>query len=231
MSSDPRNFLFNRLSAADRALLEHDLEPIDLPIRFYLEHRNRKIEHIYFIEDGIASVVAHGAHRGDVEVGLIGHEGVSGLAVILGTDRSPNDTFMQVAGSARRITTEAFQKAMDESSTLRQPFLLYAQAFAIQTSQTALANGRHKLEERLARWLLMAHDRRESDDLQLTHESIAVMLGVRRPGVTLALNLLEKNGLITVGRGLITVSDREGLIEAANGAYGAAEAEMLRLFQ
>jgi CRP-like cAMP-binding protein len=231
MPGDSRNLLLNRLSAGDRALLERDLEPLDLPLRFYLEHRNRKIEHIYFIENGIASVVAHGAHRGDVEVGLIGHEGVSGLAVIMGTDRSPNDTFMQVAGSGRRMTTEAFRQAMAESSTVRQPFLLYAHAFTIQTSQTALANGRHKLEERLARWLVMAHDRLDGDELHLTHEFISVMLGVRRPGVTLALNLLEKGGLITVGRGAITVNDREGLVEAANGAYGAAEAEMRRLFE
>jgi CRP-like cAMP-binding protein len=231
MSGSSRNLLFNRLSAADRALLERGLEPVDLPIRFYLEHRNRKIEHVYFIESGIASVVAHGGHRGDVEVGLIGREGMSGLAVLLGSDRSPNDTFIQVAASGRRITAEALHGAMDESSTLRQVLLLYAHAFAIQTAQTALANGRHKLEERLARWLVMAHDRLDGDELHLTHEFIAVMLGVRRPGVTLALNLLEKGGLITVGRGAITVNDRDGLVEAANGAYGAAEAEMKRLFE
>jgi CRP-like cAMP-binding protein len=179
----------------------------------------------------IASVVAHGAHRGDVEVGLIGREGVSGLAVVMGTDRSPNDTYIQVAGSGRRMTVEALRQAMDESSTLRQVLLLYSHAFAIQTAQTALANGRNKLEERLARWLVMAHDRLDGDELHLTHEFLAVMLGVRRPGVTLALNLLEKAGLITVGRGAIIVNDRDGLVESANGAYGAAEAEMKRLFE
>jgi CRP-like cAMP-binding protein len=225
------NLLINRLSAADRELLERELEPIDMPLRYYLEHRNRNIEDIYFIESGIASVVAHGAHRGDVEVGLIGHEGVSGFAVIMGAARSPNDTFMQVAGAGRRMSAGALRNAMEESSTLQPLLLLYAHAFTIQTSQTALANGRSKLEERLARWLLMAHDRIEGDELHLTHEFIAVMLGVRRPGVTVALNLLEKSGLIAVNRGAIIVNDRDGLLESANGAYGAAEAEMKRLFQ
>lgn len=226
-----QNLLLERLNASDRTSLESQLEPIDLPLRHYLEHRNRKIEHIYFVDYGIASVVAHGAHRGDVEVGLIGREGISGLAVVMGTDRSPNDTFMQVAGAGRRITTEAFLQILNESPTLRPPLLLYAHAFAIQTAQTALANGRSKLEERLARWLLMAHDRLDSNELPLTHEFLAVMLGVRRPGVTLALSLLEKSGLITVGRGVVTMHDRAGLEEASNGAYGAAEAEMRRLLQ
>ncbi len=231
MSFGSKNGLLNRLSPEDRDVLARDLEPIDLPLRYYLEHRNRQIEHIYFIETGIASVVAHGAHRGDVEVGLIGYEGVSGLAVILGANTSPNDTFMQVAGSGLRMSADAFRNAMEASSALRKLLLLYSHSFTVQTSQTALANGRSKLEERLSRWLLMAHDRVEGDELNLTHEFIAVMLGVRRSGVTLALNLLEKIGLITVGRGVITVNDRDGLVEASNGAYGAAEAEMRRLFQ
>lgn len=225
------NLLLARLNADDREALESQLEPIDLPLRHYLEHRNRKIEHIYFVDRGIASVVAHGAHRGDVEVGVIGREGMSGLSVVMGADRSPNDTFMQLAGEGRRISVDAFAEIAKARPTLVPPLLLYAHAFTIQTSQTALANGRSKLEERLARWLLMAHDRVEGDELQLTHEFLAIMLGVRRPGVTLALNLLEKAGLVTVGRGAITVNDRDGLVEASNGAYGAAEAEMRRLFQ
>lgn len=226
-----KNLLLDRLEAEDRALLEAQLKPIDLPRRHFLEHRNRKIEHIYFIDRGIGSVLAHGAHRGDVEVGLIGREGMSGLAVVMGTDRSPNDTFMQVAGEGRRINADMFVEILNASPTLRAPLLLYAQAFSIQTAQTALANGRSKLEERLARWLLMAHDRLETDELPLTHELLALLLGVRRPGVTIALNILEKNGLITVGRGAVTLHDRKGLEEASNGAYGAAELEMRRLLQ
>ena len=100
----------------------------------------------------------------------------------------------------------------------------------IQTSQTALANGRSKIEERLARWLLMAHDRLQEDALPLTHDFLATMLGVRRPGVTLALNLLEKKGLITTTRAAIRIPDREGLKRVCNGAYGVAEAEYDRLF-
>ena len=96
-------------------------------------------------------------------------------------------------------------------------------------TQTALSNGRSKLDERLARWLLMAHDRADADELKLTHQFLATMLGVRRPGVTVALSLLERQGLIRVHRGVISLTDRKGLEELSNGAYGVAEAEARRL--
>lgn len=113
---------------------------------------------------------------------------------------------------------------------MHERFLLYAHAFLLQTGYTAMANGRAKIEERLARWLLMAHDRIDGDTLTLTHEFLSVMLGVRRPGVTHALNLLERVGLIHATRGIITVIDREGLEENSNGAYGTPESEFNRLF-
>jgi hypothetical protein len=165
-----------------------------------------------------------------IEVGLIGREGMSGLAVVMGTDRSPNETFMQVAGGGQRISAAKLRPRMEQSGTLRRAFLCYAHAFAIQTAYTAMANGRSKLEERLARWLLMAHDRLDGDELPLTHEFIAMMLGVRRPGVTVALSLLENDGLIHANRGAISIIDRKGLEESSNGAYGASEAEYRRLF-
>jgi CRP-like cAMP-binding protein len=108
--------------------------------------------------------------------------------------------------------------------------LRYGHAFVVQTGHTAMANGRSKVEERLARWLVMAHDRLDGDELPLTHEFLAIMLGVRRPGVTVALNLLEKDGLIDANRGVISIIDRKGLEEKSNGAYGVPEAEFRRLF-
>ena len=116
------------------------------------------------------------------------------------------------------------------SSTLRPLLLLYAYTFLIQTAQTAKANARSSLDERLARWLLMAHDRLETDDLNITHEFLSVMLGVRRSGVTVALNLLEGTALISINRGVVTIVDRKGLKAAANGAYGVTEAEYKRVF-
>lgn len=229
MPKDPTspNRVLARLSPDDFALLQPHLEALDLPVRKQLENRNKTIEHVYFIEHGFASVVANGTGR-SIEVGLIGREGMTGLAVVMGTDRSPHDTFMQAAGDGQRISSAKVRSAMEQSPALHRSFLRYGHAFVVQTAQTALANGRSKIEERLARWLLMAHDRLDSDELPLTHEFLSIMLGVRRPGVTVALHLLEKQGLIRAKRGAVAILNRTGLRKISNGAYGAAEAEFQR---
>lgn len=224
------NRLLSRLTTQDIGLLRPHLKDIDLPLRKRLETPRKIIEQIYFPESGFVSVVADGAADQAVEVGMIGMEGMTGLAVLLGTDRSPNETFVQNAGKGQRISATELRKAMERSGTLRNQLLLYAHAFLIQATQTARANSRSKLEERLARWLLMAHDRLRTDDLIITHEFLSMMLGVRRPGVTVGLNLLEKAALIRIHRGVISIIDRTGLKRAANGAYGVAEAEFNRLF-
>lgn len=225
-----KNRLLKRLSNDDFRLLEPHLAAVDLPVRRQIETPHRRIEHLYFPDSGFASVVANGVKDRCVEVGLIGREGVTGLAVIMGTDRSPNDTFMQAAGAGQRISASAVHHAMEQSPTLRRTLLNYGHAFVIQTAQTALSNGRSKIEQRLARWLCMAHDRCDGDDLTLTHEFLAVMLGVRRPGVTLALATLEETGVIKAKRGVITIVDRKRLEKSTDGAYGAPEAEFQRLF-
>lgn len=224
------NRILSRLSKTDFALVESQLSPVDLPLRKQLEVSRRPIEHLYFPDSGILSVVANGDDKRSIEVGLIGREGMSGLAVVMGTDRSPHQTFVQSAGRGWRIKSDDLREAIGKSVTLHQRFLLYAHAFLLQTGYTAMANGRSKIEDRLARWLLMAHDRTDGDTLSLTHEFLSVMLGVRRPGVTHALNLLERIGLIHASRGTITIIDRDGLIENSNGAYGMPEAEFNRLF-
>jgi CRP-like cAMP-binding protein len=224
------NKLLSRLPAPDLKLLTRHLKAVDLPLRKRLEISGRAIDQVYFLESGFASVVANGAPNYRVEVGMIGREGMTGLAVVLGTDRSPNDTYMQNAGKGLSMPVAELVKAMRRSTTLRSSLLLYVHAFLVQASQTAKANGRSKIEERLARWLLMAHDRLEKDDLVITHEFLSVMLGVRRPGVTVALSFLDKAGLITTDRGVISIIDRAGLKLATNGAYGVAEAELNRVF-
>lgn len=161
---------------------------------------------------------------------MIGREGMTGLAVVLGTDRTPNETYVQNAGAGQRISIGSLRDAVGKSSTLQPLLLLYAHTFLIQVTQTAKANARCSLDERLARWLLMAHDRLDTDDLNITHEFLSVMLGVRRSGVTVALNLLENSALISINRGIVTIVDRKGLKEAANGAYGVSEAEFNRVF-
>ena len=224
------NRILSRLSAQDTALLAPHLRPVELPLRLPLERRNRRIDYIYFIESGIASVVVNGSGERSVEVGLIGREGMTGLAVVMAADTTPHETYMQLGGAGQRIPASSLREAMEQSASLRHTFLRYGHAFFVQTAHTAMANGRSKIEERLARWLLMAHDRVDDDELRLTHEFLAVMLGVRRPGVTVAVNLLEKSGLIRAERGVITILDRQGLEETSNGAYATPEAEFQRLF-
>jgi CRP-like cAMP-binding protein len=225
-----QNRILSRLPLADFRLLEPHLTAVELPLRKLLEASNRRIDHIYFIERGFASVVASSPGLRNTEVGIVGNEGLTGVAVIMATDRSPHETYMQSEGFGHRISVAHFRSAMDESASLRQVLLHYAHAFVVQIAFTALANGRSKIEERLARRLLMAHDRVGGDELTLTHELLAIMLGVRRPGVTTALSVLEDKGLIKPKRGAISVLDRAGLTAAANGAYGVPEAEFRRLF-
>jgi CRP-like cAMP-binding protein len=223
------NRILSRLSAEDFALLAPHLKQINLPLRKQLEIRNKRIEHVYFPESGFASVVANGTGH-SIEVGLIGREGMTGLAVVMGADKTPHDTFVQSPGAGLRIAAQKLRQALAKGPTLQRSCLLYAHAFGLQTAYTAIANGRSKIEERLARWLLMARDRVDTDDLTLTHEFLSLMLGVRRPGVTGAMHLLVTQGLIKAHRGIISIVDRKGLEKTSNGAYGVPEAEFQRLF-
>jgi Crp-like helix-turn-helix domain len=138
--------------------------------------------------------------------------------------------FMQVEGNGQRISADNLRAGMDQSITLLRCFLRFAHVFAVQSGHTALANAEGNIEERLARWLLMTHDRIECDTLPLTHEFLALTLGTRRAGVTTALGHFEHKGVVTTARGAATVQGREGLEECANGLYGAPEAEFERLF-
>lgn len=224
-----RNHLLSRLAPDDFDALRPHLKRVDLPLRKELQVRNRAIEYAYFLESGFASVVANGASRG-IEIGLIGREGMTGLALVMGADRTPHDVFMQNAGRGWRISSPELRRALAQRRGLLDVMLAYAHNFAIQTSYTAVANGRNKIEERLARWLLMAHDRLDSDRLVITHEFLSLMLSVRRPGVTVALKALEKTGAIEVSRNGIVIDNRKALQKAANGSYGVPEAELRRAY-
>ncbi len=217
------NLILSRLLDDEFALLKPHLEPVDLPLRKSLERRQRRIGGIYFPESGFASVVANGSDKRPIEVGLIGREGMTGLAVVLGNDRPDNETYIQVAGHGQCIKATALREAIDHCASLHRSLLRYAHAFLNQTTRTALANGRSKIEERLARWLLMADDRIDGDELPLTHEFLAMMLGVRRPGVTIAVQELEREGLIVRRRGTIVILNRKALEKRANGTYLPAD--------
>ncbi|MES0069379.1 Crp/Fnr family transcriptional regulator [Mesorhizobium sp. M0074] len=218
-----RNHVLKTLSSEDFALLRPSLHHVELNIKDQLEVSYQPIERVYFPEMGIASVVATMTGGRQSEVGIVGHDGMTGVAVILGQDKSPNETYIQVAGNGWILPVEPLRSAIAESQSLRESLLRYAHAFLIQSSRTALVNGHSKIEERLARWLLMVQDRVEGNKIYLTHEFLATMLGARRPGVTTALQMLEYRGLVHARRGEITIVDRVGMIQLTHGAYGDEE--------
>ena len=222
--TSPRgNRVLSRLSRSDLALLKPHLEPVELPAFKQLEAANSRIDTAYFFDHGFASVVADGPGKREIEVGLIGREGMTGLTVVLGKHRARQTTYIQAAGAGQRMSTSRLRRAITQSVSLHRSLLGCVHAFLIQTAETALANGRNKNEERLARWLLMADDRIDGGKLPLTHKLLGIMLGVHRPAVTVAVHALERKGLIKAGRRVITVLDRKGLVKFSKGAYVAPD--------
>src|SRR5215218_6166938 len=231
MSALQQSFLRNQLLAGlarkDFARLQPHLEPVELELRRVLIEPNQPIEHVYFHERGYTSVTANG-HASKIEVGLIGREGMVGVPVALGVRTTPLEFFIQLAGDRLRMTSPQLEEVIDERPSLHRVLLRYAQVMNVQTSGTAFANAEHTVETRLARWLLMCHDRVEGDDIPITHEFMAMMLGVRRAGVTTAIHALEREGLIQAQRAVVTILDRSKLEEFAGSAYGLPEAEYAR---
>src|ERR1700722_19690384 len=224
-----RNQLVARMRLDDWPLVAPHLERVTLKERQVVEVPGKPITHVYFIEIGVVSVVVVNAEDHRIEVGVIGNEGMTGVPLVMGDIRAQHSAYMQIAGNGYRIPAAAFADALRRSPSLSALMLKSAQAFMIQTAHTALANGRAKLEERLARWLLMAHDRMDSDAVPLTHEFLAVMLGVRRAGVTVALHSFEQRSYIAMRRGQLTIINRTGIEQVAGSFYGMPEAELKRL--
>jgi CRP-like cAMP-binding protein len=224
-----RNLLLRAMSPDDFARLKPHLEPVTLIMKEVLVEVNQPIEHVHFMEEGLASVVAISPDNERLEVGHIGREGMTGEPVILSVDQTPLQTFIQVAGSGLRMRAEDLSATMEASPSLKALLLRWVQALMIQTAQSTLANGRYTIQERLVRWLLMCHDRLDGDDLPLTHESLSLMLGVRRSGVTEALHVLEGVQIVETSRGCIHLLDRERLEDIAGGCYGVSEAEYAKL--
>src|ERR1700744_5836579 len=224
-----RNRLLHKISVEDWDLIGAHLESVTLKDRQVIEVPTKPITHAYFLDIGVASVVAVDAEDHRIEVGVIGYEGVTGVPLIMGDNRAQHSTYMQIGGSGYRIPADALCAAIGKSETLRALMLKSAQGFMIQTAHTALANGRAKLEQRLARWLLMAHDRMTTDAVPLTHEFLAVMLGVRRAGVTVAIHGFERKGLVTARHGQFALANRARIEEIAGSFYGKPESELKRL--
>jgi CRP-like cAMP-binding protein len=224
-----RNRLLGGLSAADFGLLQPYLTPVRFAPGQSVEPPDQPIEHCCFLESGVVSVVAKTLGGRRAEVALVGPEGMIGVAVIMGDDRAAHETWVQIAGSGQRLPVARLRQAIDASRTLRRRLLQYAHTFLIQASHTALANGTARIAERVARSILMSQDRMGDTKIHLTHEVLSIALAVRRAGVTDALHELEGLGLIRSTRGRINILDRYGLIDFADGCYGAPEAEYERL--
>jgi CRP-like cAMP-binding protein len=224
------NFLLGAMHPDDLTLLSPHLEKVTVARRQVLTVRGQPIEHIYFLEDGVASVVATSGDSTMTEVGIFGREGLSGISVLLGSDRAPYETFLQIDGtSAFRIGADRFSAAIAASPRLKDLLLRYVQTYLIQIANSVVSNAHNRIEVRLARWLLMCHDRIDGAEVHLTHEFMSMMVAAQRTGVTLTLHILEGAGIIQSQRARITILDRDKLEELAGDSYGQPEAEYRRL--
>ncbi len=229
--SEVRNRLLKALPPQAFDALRLHMELVELSLRQDLVEAGKPNAFVYFMESGLASVVAESSDGESVEIGHVGREGMAGYHVMLMTPTSSHRTFMQSAGSAIRVPVAAFMGTLEEHLSIRNLLLRYIHCCEVQLGHSALANGRYSMHERLARWLLMCHDRLDGDDLALTHEFLSLMLGVRRSGVTEQLHILEGLHVVKATRGNIRIIDREKLEEVAGGCYGAPEAEYRRLIE
>ncbi len=224
-----RNHLLRSLSPEAFLEIEPHLRRSTLSPRMLVSEADKPIDSVCFPEGGVISVVARSRNGGRIEAGLIGYEGLCGVAILLADDRSPDEAFVQCPGEGLWIAAGRLLELAEAAAELRRVLLRYVHAFMIQTAHTALADGRARLDQRLARWLLMAQDRVGRPQLPLTHEVLATMLGVRRAGVTVALNGLEQMSAIRMNRGVVTIADRAMLETLAAGWYGTPEREYRRL--
>jgi CRP-like cAMP-binding protein len=218
-NAHPRNLLLQILPPRDYELLSRKLERVALTPRRVLQHAHVPIEHLYFIEDGLVSVLASTGDRNPVEVRLIGREGVVGSAALLGARVSPLRYFVQIGGSALRIGVDDLAGAMAESPQLRAVLHGHLHAALMQSSQSTACSLRHSLLQRLARWLLTAQERAGRDDIPITQDLLARSLGVRRASVSEVFKPLEGRGIFARERGLIRILDRARLEEIACRCY------------
>ena len=227
--ADEANRLLAALALDDYDWLLLQLTPVRLRLRDVLVEPEQPIAHVYFVREGVGSMLAVEQEGGEVEVGTIGREGFVGLPVLLGAETSSYRGIVQVEGEAWRLSADAFRRALDERPEVRRRCLRYAQYFADQMAQSVACNRLHTLEERCARWLLMTHDRVHGDVFELTHEFLATMLGVRRAGVTVAMGTLQNAGLVTYSRGRVSILDRAALEASACGCYAITRTSYDRL--
>lgn len=225
----PRNRILSALPANEYNRLLPLLTPVSLPIGQTLYDVGERIKYIYFINTGAVSLVTRLKKGNSVEVGMVGNEGMVGLSVALGDDVAQNHAVVQIADGAMRMKAAALTKEMRRGGRLPGLLLRYSLTLLQQVSQTAACNRNHPIGERLARWLLKCHDWVEGDEVRLTQEFIAQMLGTLRSRVSEAAIILQEKGLIRYSRGRISIVDRAGLEEFTCECYAVVKAESERL--
>ena len=224
------NRLLASLSRQDFARLAPHLEPVSFAVGDVITRAGDPIESICFLEQGIAGVLDSLGDDRRYAVGLVGAEGFIGWPLVMGDDRSPYDVTMRAErGEALRISAGALMAAVDQSPALRLTLLRFAHVFMLQMGRTVVSSLAHSIERRMARWILLYHDRVQADEICMTHEEFRLMLGVRRSSVTDALHRLEEEQAIRAIRAKVLVHDRIKLLALAGDTYGQPEQEYARL--
>ncbi len=223
------NHLLAALPAGDYEDLIPNLQDVTFSLGNVVYESGGRLDHIYFPTTSVVSLLYTMKDGSTAEMGLAGNEGVVGIALFLGGDTSPNRAVVQIAGRAFRMRAEVLQEKFARGGPLQYLLLRYTQALITQISQTAVCNRLHSVEKRLCRWLLLCHDRVKSNELPMTQEFIANMLGGRRESVTVAAGRLQDAGLIHYARGHITILDRKGLEAAVCECYQIVKDEFDRL--
>lgn len=228
-STRPRNTVLSQLPADEYAGLEKHLVSVELPLNKRLSEPNQPIEFLYFINTGLISTDAVTAKGEQVEVGVTGREGFSGLPALLGQPQMSHSVIMQGAGEGVRIPSAVLREAFLKGGVLQKLVYSFAYLQLVQITQSVLCNRMHEVEARLARWLLSSADRMESESLHLTQEFLSQMLGVQRSTVTVAAGELQRQGLIGYSRGRIHILDRPGLTAKTCECYGIVNSSYSRL--
>jgi CRP-like cAMP-binding protein len=224
-----RNRLLELLPADDFERLRPHLEQVPLDYKFVLSGAGTPILFVYFPVTGVASIVNTMQDGSAAEVGTVGNEGMVGLPIILGDTVAPSDVYVQVPGSALRMPASLFRVALEGSGPMRTVMLHYVHALFNQIAQSAACNSFHTVEQRCCRWLLMTHDRVQSDRFILTQEFLGMMLGVRRTSITLTAKQLKRRKLIDYSRGHVHILDRPGLEQRSCECYAVSKREFDRL--
>ena len=224
-----RNLLLAALSPAELKRMRSRLEPVEMPLGEVVYESGRHLDHVYFPTTSIVSLLYVLENGASAEIAVVGYEGVVGVSIFMGGETTPSRAVVQSAGKAYRLPGQMVKDEFNRGGAMQHLMLRYTQSLITQMAQTAVCNRHHSVDQQLCRWLLLSLDRLPSNELIMTQELIANMLGVRREGVTEGALKLQKAGLIRYARGRITVLDREGLEQRTCECYAVVKKEYDRL--